>query len=265
MKIKVNFKFDEKYLPPRCRKYRTRTVDGQAEVFVKETIKEKAPIACIVHDGWDFYADPMPDGHYPKKVYDVRLYDGQMYKRKLARDWVAKGKGYATVEQLAKHINWCANVKWSDDFEGRVKAAQEDADGFLIMDGEVLVKCGEPMYLVMTFGLGHNHGGTAGFIEHYYNGNISKDNYFNAKDRDKAVAYGKEVARRRGDTKFVDGIFQYEFIDVKIPEAFKADPQKEHGDGDPFMNLLQEIIDGSESQGEAAVGVMAATLLEVRK
>ena len=148
MKIKVNFKFDEKYLPPRCRKYRTRTVDGQAEVFVKETIKEKAPIACIVHDGWDFYADPMPDGHYPKKVYDVRLYDGQMYKRKLARDWVAKGKGYATVEQLAKHINWCANVKWSDDFEGRVKAAQEDADGFLIMDGEVWVKCGEPMYLV---------------------------------------------------------------------------------------------------------------------
>lgn len=68
-----------------------------------------------------------------------------------------------------------------------------------------------------------------------------------------------------GHTKFVDGIFQYEFIDVKIPEAFKADPQKEHGDGDPFMNLLQEIIDGSESQGEAAVGVMAATLLEVRK
>ena len=106
MKIKVNFKFDEKYLPPRCRKYRTRTVDGQAEVFVKETIKEKAPIACIVHDGWDFYADPMPDGHYPKKVYDVRLYDGQMYRRKLARDWVAKGKGYATVEQLAKHINF---------------------------------------------------------------------------------------------------------------------------------------------------------------
>ena len=150
MKIKVNFKFDEKYLPPRCRKYRTRTVDGQAEVFVKETIKEKAPIACIVHDGWDFYADPMPDGHYPKKVYDVRLYDGQMYKRKLARDWVAKGKGYATVEQLAKHINWCANVKWSDDFEGRVKAAQEDADGFLIMDGEVWVKCGEPMYLVVS-------------------------------------------------------------------------------------------------------------------
>lgn len=52
---------------------------------------------------------------------------------------------------------------------------------------------------------------------------------------------------------------------MKIPEAFKADPQKEHGDGDPFMNSLQEIIDGSESQGEAAIGVMAATLLEVRK
>lgn len=41
MKIKVNFKFDEKYLPPRCRKYRTRTVDGQAEVFVKEIDTKK--------------------------------------------------------------------------------------------------------------------------------------------------------------------------------------------------------------------------------
>lgn len=34
-------------------------------------------------------------------------------------------------------------------------------------------------YVVNTLGLSHNHGGTAMFIEYGYNGNISKNNYFN--------------------------------------------------------------------------------------
>ena len=151
------------------------------------------------------------------------------------------------------------------DFASKRKEQIRDCCNYLIIDGEVWRKCGEPMYLVMTFGLGHNHGGTSGFIEYHYNPNVSKNNYFNAKDYDKAVAYGQEVARRRGDTEYVDRILKEEYIDVKIPEAFKANPRKEHGDGDPFLNSLENIISACDSQGEAAIGVMAATLMEVSK
>lgn len=268
MKFLVNFEYEEQYLPtPRCRKLRTRMTNGQTEVIVREVTKEEAPIACIVHDGFDFSGEPMANGHYPKKVYDVRLFDGQMYKRPLCREWRCGGEGYATTEQLAERLDWGVRGAscwgYENSYDGKSKAARDDADNYLIIDGEVWQKCGEPMYLVMTFGLGHNHGGTSGFIEHFYNNNISKDNYFNAKDREKAVAYGKEVAQQRGDTKYIDGIFKDRFIDVKIPEAFKADPQKEHGNGDPFLNALESIINNSDTQSEAAFGVIAATVKQV--
>ena len=64
MKIKLTFEYEEQYLPtPRCRKLRTRIVEGTATATIKEITEDKAPIACIVHDGFDFYCEPGPDGH----------------------------------------------------------------------------------------------------------------------------------------------------------------------------------------------------------
>lgn len=269
MKIKLTFEYEEQYLPtPRCRKLRTRIVEGTATATIKEITEDKAPIACIVHDGFDFYCEPGPDGHFPKKVYPLRYHKNTLYKRIERRNWINNGEGFATLDDLAQHLGRTKRLNSYDerrDFASKRKEQIRDCRDYLIIDGEVWRKCGEPMYLVMTFGLGHNHGGTSGFIEYHYNPNVSKNNYFNAKDYAKAKAYGKDVALRRGDTEYVDRILKEEYIDVKIPEAFKANPQKEHGDGDPFLNSLEDIINGSASQGEAAFGVMAATLMEVGK
>ena len=50
MKIKLTFEYEEQYLPtPRCRKLRTRIVEGTATATIKEITEDKAPIACIVH------------------------------------------------------------------------------------------------------------------------------------------------------------------------------------------------------------------------
>ena len=89
---------------------------------------------------------------------------------------------------------------------------------------------GEPRYVVNTFGLGHNHGGTGLFVEEYYNQNIAASNYFSALDGDKAVAYANKVAERRGDTNDV-GKFE-KMIEVLIPEAVTIRPEVEHGEGD---------------------------------
>jgi hypothetical protein len=128
---------------------------------------------------------------------------------------------------------------------------------FLIINGVIYVKKGEPRYSINTFGLGHNHGGTGFFVENFYNGNISKHNYFNALEREKAIEYGKSVALGRGDTESVDFIGERCNIEVLIPEAVKCKPQDEHGEGCPFINDAQSLIKNSESTFEAGIGVIA--------
>ena len=90
------------------------------------------------------------------------------------------------------------------------------------------------MYVVNTFGLGHNHGGTGFFIEYHYNPNIPNINYFNALQRKEAIEYGKKVAAGRGDTDSIPGLGDHEIIEVLMPEMVKRNPQKDHGGGNPF-------------------------------
>jgi hypothetical protein len=54
-------------------------------------------------------------------------------------------------------------------------------------------------------------------------------------------------------------------IRVLIPEMVRRNPEKEHGDGDPFMNSLNALTNGAGSVGEAAALVMAFTASEIKK
>ena len=72
------------------------------------------------------------------------------------------------------------------------------AASYAIYDGKVWKECGEPMYEIATFGLGHNHGGTSMVIEFFYNPNVPKDYYFNALNKEDAVRYADKVAEERG-------------------------------------------------------------------
>ena len=130
---------------------------------------------------------------------------------------------------------------------------------YIIFDNKVWKKCGEPMYVINTFGLGHNHGGTGFFIEYYYNDNIPNTNYFNALERDKAIAYGKSIAARRGDTKSIEGMGDRDIIEVLMPEMVKRNPKLEHGDGDPFLNSIEDMISGTKSSTEAGLLTIAMT------
>lgn len=75
------------------------------------------------------------------------------------------------------------------------------------------------------------------FIEYSYNTNIHNTNYFNALQREAAILYGKSVAAGRGDTESVDGIVEYDNIEVCMPEMVKVNPIVQHK-WDEFMNTL---------------------------
>jgi hypothetical protein len=101
----------------------------------------------------------------------------------------------------------------------------------------------EPRYVVNTFGMGNNHGGTGMFIEKGYNSNISHTNYFSALNYDKACQYADEIALQRGDTKSIPVRTNCgNTIEVIINEVVNVNPAKDHGDGDEFINSIESGI-----------------------
>lgn len=57
---------------------------------------------------------------------------------------------------------------------------------------------------------------------------------------EQTVAYANKVAAGCGDTNDVG----------KLPELVKVKPNKQHGNGNDFMNTMENIINNSDSQAE---------------
>lgn len=287
MNLKVDFTYEEKYLrTSRCRKPLARTREGIYELAIKELAKAECPIAAVVHDMKSVYegatttADFEGNGEYKMFAEPYRVHNGKFYKFCRA----SYGAAISTAQTELKYV--IADIKSdlyryslyekenlfsdksvyiSDNLSEIVDNMQTRANKYISLDGELWKECGEPRYVVNTFGLGHNHGGTAMFIEEFYNSNISSKNYFNAVDRDKAITYAKETAIARGDTDSVKRIGKMENIEVLIPEFFKVDPEKEHGEGNAFLNLLEDMVTSSNNATEAGILVTLATASEINK
>lgn len=287
MILKIDFTYEEKYLrTSRCRKPLARTREGIYELAIKELAKAECPIAAVVHDMKSVYegatttADFEENGEYKMFAEPYRVHNGKFYKFCRA----SYGAAISTAQTELKYV--IADIKSdlyryslyekenlfsdksvyiSDNLSEIVDNMQARANKYISLDGELWKECGEPRYVVNTFGLGHNHGGTAMFIEEFYNSNISSKNYFNAVDRDKAITYAKETAIARGDTDSVKRIGQMENIEVLIPEFFKVDPEKEHGEGNAFLNLLEDMVTSSNNATEAGILVTLATASEINK
>lgn len=225
MKIKTWIKYEESYLPPRCRKLRYRACEDYVNVNLIEVDRSELQLA-------------FEDNSYSGKG---KIY---FYKNKL---WCkTKMPNMGLVENLRKEGNkidtpldyliWCNEhcstyffFSWDRENYGKdtsreavIKAAKAGIKGYILVDGELYEQCAEPRYEIATFGLGHNHGGTGMFCEYYYNPNISKNNYFSALQGEQVVAYANKVAANRGDTKDI-GKFK-PFIVCHMPELVKVKP-----------------------------------------
>ena len=265
MKSEVKATYLEYYLStPHCRKYRTRDVKTTIPFEVEETTAADAPVAFIVTG---VRRNPMKteagaDDYYIPDEY--RVFKNSLWHRSHFSDHYCGAEGLFPTTYIKNHMEsrlYNGPTVTKDELEQKVKAFAED---FLIIDGEVYEPIGEPRYVIMTFGLGHNHGGTSLSVDNWYNGNIGKSRYFNALQRDEAIASAKKTALGRGDTDYVKYIGEWYDIKVLMPKMVKCNPQVEHGDGDPFMNKLESLASASPDTTSAAFLVMAATLKSLK-
>lgn len=240
MKINIEYKYQEGYLPtPRCRKLRYRNVEDTMEITINEITEQEAPVALYVRKHDD-----------TKEEY--RLYNNKLWTKLYWREKHCDKEGLMPLTEIHWYIRGIHDY-WNHSKEEVMESYIKDAKKYLVIDGILYKETGEPRYVSMTFGLGHNHGGTSLMIDNRYNSNISKNSYFNALQKEEAVRVTKERAMRRGDTESIDRIGKSYDIEVLIPEAVKCNPQLEAGDGDPFLNKLYGITELSSSTTEAAI------------
>lgn len=216
MKIKTWIKYEESYLPPRCRKLRYRECEDYVNIELKEVDSNELQLA---------FEDNSYNGK--GKIY---LYKGKLYaKTKFRKDsWYKEieDREGIKINTALDSLIWCnENCSWyfysrydKDIFgqgtsrEAMIEKAKNDMKSRILVNGELYEICGEPQYTITTFGLGGNHGGTGMFCS-YGNGE------FNALQGAEAVAYANKVASGRGDTEDV-GRFEA-FIVCHMPELVK--------------------------------------------
>lgn len=279
MMIDILFWYRQEYLPTkRHRKTWERELPGTVSVEPTEPSASEFPVAFIVSDltsvyeGAESYDDFNEDkyaGYIPFHE-EIRTFDGKLYKPARITHGVAVSTLFEGSGYMKKNLEYLYRKEWipapkpgaeftdksivvNDRKDETEREIRELAKNYIFFDGKFWQRCAEPRYVVCTFGLGHNHGGTGLFIEDYYNDNIPARNYFNALQRDEAIAYGKAVASRRGDTEDVDRIGMHNYIRVVMPEAVKCNPAKDHGSGDPFMNRMEELIESSDDTVTAGI------------
>ena len=244
MKININYSYHQTFLPTRRhRRTKIRRVADTMPVNIAELSQEDFPVAFIVHD-----MKSVQDGMASYKDYDSGECDFRMfteeirtYKGKLfAPIRVTHGAAISSVFENENHIiynlerlnieSWFIgdektftenSVIIEDDKEEIQKIIRRAAREYEFYDGKFWKVCGEPIYEVETFGLGANHGSTGLFIRYGGSSDSLIMKCFNALQREDAIAYGKFVAKNRGDTESIDRIGPYDIIEVVMPEMVK--------------------------------------------
>lgn len=250
-RITLTIRYSEKYLPsPRHRKLRTREARKDITLYIPVLTADEAPVAFRLSD-YSHTSDNKPEVRaFRKKLYEPEL----DYHRDDKEPFWKPTPADRIVQVIRNYIQHC----FLRDLETVEKDARQVARRFIIVGDTVWTVTGEPRYVVMTFGLGHNHGGTALMVHNEYNSNIPNTRYFSALDGDKAVAEADRIAAARGDTNYV-GTFTKD-IEVLLPEYVKLRPMKEHGKGDPFMNHVESLTERAGSVMEAGLLTMIAAL-----
>jgi len=93
---------------------------------------------------------------------------------------------------------------WNDDNRDQViDAIKAIASRYIAIGDEMWFPSAEPVYHVMTSGLGKNHGRTGLFVEYTYNYQLSDADWFGAHELKQAVSHTQRVAMNREDDESV--------------------------------------------------------------
>lgn len=264
MKITLPYKYTESVVPKRCRIARRVQFEARISLTVHEVSTDAAPVAIVQH--WRDWEDH--EEVQRKTAY--RWWRGQLYTRaELQRFCHAPIETQNAAQFTVDPYPYSLDIP--DDYGGyrsrreRQTAFRRWAQSILFIDGERWHVAGEPRYVVMTFGLGCNHGlghGTDLSVDTSYNSNIGRSRYFRIDQFEQAVAETERIALARGDTKAVPVLKKQrpDTFDVLIPEAVRLRPAKEHGTGCAFLNQMEAVIESVKQPTIAGVVGMALAL-----
>jgi len=285
VKLKILFFYLEEYIPKGCRKYRSHYIKDETTVSIPEiTLSEtEFPLAFVVKTYNWHYDENNKDCVFEIRPQSIRVYKGKLYSRTKADRFCCHAPGWATIKDLETVLTprepYGYNGKETPSDARDVVSHKKEAVSCLrnkhkvwlfvnnpeTGEKELWHRREEPMYQINTFGLGHNHSFTDFSIVNHYNPNIAKKAYFTALQRDEMIEACVQTALKRGDTNSIPSIKSSEkIIEVLIPEMVKRNPNKEHDDGEPFHNMLEELTANSTSVADSALSVIAATLAEIK-
>lgn len=286
MIVQVPYSYQVHFLPTkRHRNIRSASQTANIRVTIPELTETDFPVAFQENRHCSVCDNPMNENErcnsqYKNITVEYRVYNKKLYT--LHRCQVGAvvseaGISACNVNEIVNLIRNDNRIRYlnSDWWDGRglfkkdsvVKMSnknleksmiRKNAKNIVIYNGNIWCKTQEPMYEIITFGLGHNHGGTGFFVTNRYNDNIGAKNYFNALEYEKAKEYFRNVALGRGDTKSIGDEENME-IKVFMPEMVKRNPSRDHGNGNPILNGFEDIISGSPDVATAGLLVMATT------
>lgn len=207
MKIKTWIKYYSPFLPPRCRKPRYELHEEYIDVELREIS----------------FSDFSPAFRVKGKT--VYLYEDQLYCETTVRNiWGGTYTKFKDPLEALQYVclhcsTYFGTTPYRDNRDYMVSAAEADISKYLAADGVLYVRTEEPMYEVMTYGIGNNHGGTFLNVVWATNSNVDSEAYFSALDSELAILHANEVAKARGDTDYL-GKFKAD-IEVLDPTAVK--------------------------------------------
>lgn len=225
MKLLVLFTCVEQRIPPRCRKPRPVSLDAHVELQIREVTAEQAPVAIRVG----------PEDSSPG--FDYRWFDGHLWTSvnvsSVRPTPLAAGGRNWDYMPVPSRLDLRGDSAWSHEHLHRLDAPRRDhaamvasftawAAATLIVDGVTYRPAGEPRYVVVTFGLSNNHGGTSVMLTDHYKENLRADRYFGLAERDRAIQVGEEVARDRGDKKSLPMRISGPEIEVLMPGVLQV-------------------------------------------
>ena len=199
MKIKTWIKYEEKYIPARCRKPRYEEKEDYIFAELKEVPKEKLKLA---------FEDKSRGGageiyHYNNKLWSKA-------KRNPSIGNLYNGKPSALNDLIYAYQKSSKFFRLSYDREilgidtsreAVIADVEKELKKYILVDGELLTITSEPIYLIMTFGIGNNHGGTGLFVAYCDDIKAVSEQYaFSALESDMAIECANNIAKRRGDT-----------------------------------------------------------------
>lgn len=210
----VWIRYQESYIPPRCRKTRYETKEEFIDLPIEQAREEDLITAMEL-------GNQREDSFYGNKLY---LYKDTLYRevnncRALYASPEVHGftTPYQTLQWTLMNCSTFFGFKETDTREKMISKAKSHLATFLLVGDKLFSRECEPFYQVCTFGLGNNHGGTALLVS-WRNPNFECHDYcFNALEGEAAVAKANEVATARGDTNYV-GRFRAD-IKVFLPEV----------------------------------------------